>query len=213
MTGLRLENVSLVAGGRRLFRPLTAGIGPSELVVLTGPSGIGKSSLLSFMCGVLPPALTASGRVYLDGRDLADLPPQSRGLGILFQQDLLFPHLSVAGNLLFGLRAHERDRRARRRRVEAALDSVGLGGMGARDPATLSGGQRARIALLRVMLAEPHALLLDEPFTGLDPAMRSSVRELVFAEAKRRRLPTLMVTHDTEDIDAAGGTVIHLAAD
>lgn len=213
MTGLRLEQVALMADGRRLFRPLSAIIGPSELVVLIGPSGIGKSSLLSYMCGVLPPALSASGRVFLDERDLAGVRPESRGLGILFQQDLLFPHLSVAGNLLFGLRGRERDRHMRRQQVEAALESVGLGELGTRDPATLSGGQRARIALLRVMLAEPRALLLDEPFTGLDPVARSSVRELVFAEARRRRLPTLMVTHDAEDIEAAGGRVIRLAAD
>jgi len=177
-----------------------------------GPSGSGKSSLLAFLCGTLDPAFRSQGRVRLDGEDILALPPERRRLGILFQDDLLFPHLSVAGNLAFGL-PQALDRQTRRDRVVAALDEAGLAGFEARDPATLSGGQRARVALLRMLLSEPRALLLDEPFGRLDAGLRDRFRRLVFERARARMLPVLLVTHDREDAEAASGIIVTVGED
>ena len=209
MRPLILDEVSLTVDGKALFEPLCIMVEPGTITSIIGPSGAGKSSLLKFLCGILPAEVSASGSVRIGDDDLTSLVPQHRGLGLLFQDPLLFPHLDVAGNLLFGLRTRA-PRRERRRQVEAALRSVGLEGFGDRDPATLSGGQQARVALLRVLLAEPRALLLDEPFSSLDEANRHRVRDLVFAEAVRRELPTVLVTHDRDDVAAAGGAVVEL---
>lgn len=209
MNVLVLDQVSLRVNGSTLFAPLSLRVEPGTVTSLIGPSGSGKSSLLHFMCGILSPDITANGMLRIGDEDLTTLPPQSRRLGLLFQDALLFPHLDVAGNILFGMR-REATRRTRQEEVAAALASVGLEGMGARDPATLSGGQQARVALLRVLLSEPRALLLDEPFRSLDLDTRQRVRQLVFSEARRRNLPTLLVTHDRDDVAAAGGPVIQL---
>lgn len=208
---LELERVSLSLGGRRLFAPLSLSVPPGEVVTVMGPSGSGKSSLLDLLCGTLPPAFSAQGRIRLDGLDLETLPPERRRVGILFQDDLLFPHLSVAENLSFGLPPEVRGRRARRAAVAAALAEAGLAGFEARDPATLSGGQRARVALLRTLLARPRALLLDEPFGKLDVSLRARVRTFVFSHARADALPTLLVTHDPADAQAAGGPIVRLA--
>ena len=180
--------------GRVLVPPLSLAIDGGRVAVLMGPSGSGKSSLLAHLCGTLDPAFDAVGRVKLRGVRLDGLPPERRRVGILFQDNLLFPHLSVAENLAFGLPAGVRGRVERREAVERALADADLAGLGGRDPATLSGGQRARVALMRTLLAEPAALLLDEPFSKLDVALRVRFRALVFDHARRRGLPTLLVT-------------------
>ncbi len=209
---LVLQQVELSIAARRLLGPLDFTISPGQIAAVTGPSGAGKSSLLAYLCGVLPGAFSARGRVVLNGQDLTPLPPERRRLGILFQDDLLFPHLSVAGNLAFGLPRTQRNRRERSRLIAEALDSFGLPGFAGRDPATLSGGQRARVALLRTILSQPRALLLDEPFAHLDLDTRGAVRRLVVAEVRRRALPALLVTHDEEDLRFADGPVIRLHA-
>jgi putative thiamine transport system ATP-binding protein len=147
--------------------------------------------------------------VRLGERPLDGLPPERRRVGILFQDDLLFPHLSVGENLAFGLPAGL-DRSTRRRRVEAALADARMEGFAERDPATLSGGQRARIACLRTLMADPEALLLDEPFSKLDAELRQRFRGFVFDHARDRTLPVLLVTHDPEDAAAAGGRIVRL---
>ena len=207
---LVLERVTLLAGGRVLVRGLTLRVRAGEALTVMGPSGAGKSSLLAFACGALPPGLAGNGRVAVSGEDLSALPAHRRRLGILFQDDLLFPHMSVAGNLLFGLDPAVRGRAARRAAVAAALEEAELPGIEARDPATLSGGQRARVALMRVLLSRPRALLLDEPFGRLDAALRGRVRRFVFDAARARGLPVLLVTHDAADAEAAGGPVLLL---
>ena len=209
---LELRGVGLRLGVRDLVAPLDLMVEAGQIVTIMGPSGCGKSSLLGFICGTLDPAFAARGQVLLDGEDMGARPPERRRIGILFQDDLLFPHLSVAENLAFGLPAAIRDRGLRAARIAAALAEAGLADFGARDPATLSGGQRARIALMRTLLAEPRALLLDEPFSKLDAALRGRIRSFVFDHARANALPTLMVTHDPEDAAATGGPVIEIGA-
>lgn len=207
---LQLIDVSLALRGRRLIAPLTLTVGCSEVVTLMGESGCGKSSLLAYLCGTLPMAFTATGEVVVNGADVTRHPPEERRLGILFQDDLLFPHLSVGQNLAFAIQPGIRSRSERADRVAAALSEAGLPDFEDRDPATLSGGQRARVAVMRVLLSEPRALLLDEPFSKLDPATRRRFREFVFQHLRARGLPTLLVTHDPDDAAAAAGRVIHL---
>lgn len=206
--GLVLENVSIAQGEETLLQ-VDHRIGPGEVLTIMGPSGSGKSTLLSFVTGTMAPDFRATGRVLLDGHDITNVPPHARRIGILFQDDLLFPHMSVGANLAFGL-ARGGTRAERVARVDEALTEVGLEGFADRDPATLSGGQKARVSLMRMLLSEPCALLLDEPFSRLDAALRAQVREMVFERARARALPLLMVTHDAEDAAAAGGQVMRI---
>jgi putative thiamine transport system ATP-binding protein len=157
-------------------------------------------------------AFTAAGRLTIDGEDITEWVPERRRIGILFQDDLLFPHLSVGGNLAFALQPEIRSREARQKAIENALAEAGLEGFANRDPVTLSGGQRARVALMRTLLASPRVLLLDEPFSKLDARLREDFRRFVFDHAMTRGLPTLLVTHDPADAAAAGGKTITLAA-
>ena len=177
-----------------------------------GSSGSGKSTLLAFAGGFLDrAAFRSTGTLTLGCDRLDDRPAQDRRLGILFQDPVLFPHLSVGGNLLFGLpRLRDGKRYDRRETVSQALSNAGMAGFAERDPATLSGGQRARVALLRTLLAAPRALLLDEPFGKLDAALRGEIRSFVLAEVRALRLPVLLVTHDRADAAAAGGRVMRL---
>jgi putative thiamine transport system ATP-binding protein len=200
--GLMLDALTVRHGNRTLVR-LTATVDPGQVLTIMGPSGSGKSTLLAALTGTLDPAFTLSGRVLLNGRDVTALPTRDRRIGLLFQDALLFPHLSVGGNLGFALPRRTPDRAAR---IEQALAEAGLPGFATRDPASLSGGERARVALMRTLLAEPLALLLDEPFSRLDQSLRAQIRALVFAEAKN--LPVILVTHDPEDANAAGGPVL-----
>ncbi len=207
--GLTLERLDLRHGNRRLAA-LDLTVPPGQVLTVMGPSGAGKSTLLRALIGALPPGFQLSGRVLLDGRDLTGLPTAARRIGLMFQDDLLFPHLSVGQNLAFGL-APGGTRASRRTAVAEALHRAGLDGFASRDPASLSGGQRARVALLRALLARPAALLLDEPFSRLDSALRDRIRRLTFAETAA--LPVILVTHDPEDARAAGGPVLRLDAD
>ena len=207
---LELRGVGLWANGRALIEPLYLTVLPGQVATVMGPSGCGKSSLLAYICGTLDPGLQAGGQVLLDGEDVSALPPERRRIGILFQDDLLFPHLSVAENLAFGLPPELRGRVARQERIEVALAEAGLADFGERDPATLSGGQRARVALLRTLLAQPRALLLDEPFAKLDVGLRTRFRQFVFDHVRSNRLPTVLVTHDPADAPSCGGPIIQV---
>lgn len=208
MMGLSLRKVEISLGSQRLLA-LDLDIAAGEIVTVMGPSGAGKSALLAYVSGMLPPAFRAQGEVWLNGQRIDGLAPEARHAGLLFQDDLLFPFLSVAGNLAFGLKAGG-SRAERREVIEAALAQAGLAGFANRDPATLSGGQRARVSLLRVLLSKPQALLLDEPFGKLDAGLRAQFRELVFSTARERALPVLLVTHDAADAEAAGGPCVQV---
>lgn len=199
---LRLDQVTIRSAGATLIAPFSLEIAAGETVTLMGPSGAGKSTLLSFIAGDLEPFFTGSGGITLNGRDLGEVPAHARGIGRLFQDDLLFPHLTVGENLLFGM---PRGPRAKRLALmEQALAEAGLEGFGARPPHTLSGGQRARVAVMRALLAEPRAMLLDEPFNRLDAELRESFRIFVHERTMARSIPCLLVTHDRGDAPPAG---------
>lgn len=209
---LILDNVTIALGGAPLISDLSVTVREGEVLTLMGPSGSGKSTLLAYVCGSADAAFALSGEIYLGSERLTRLPPERRRIAILFQDSLLFPHLTVGENLAFGAPAGL-SKRERHRRVEEALAEAELAGMADRHPDTLSGGQQARVALMRALLSEPQALLLDEPFSRLDQPLRTRLRPFVFDHIRRRHLPTIMVTHDLEDANAAGGRVIDLTED
>ena len=206
---LELHKVSISVGGRALLRGLTARVAPGDVLAVMGVSGSGKSSLLAWIAGTLGEPFVAGGELRLDGQDLSTLPIQQRRIGLLFQDDLLFPHMSVRDNLLFALPAGERTQRIAA--ADSALNEAGLDGFGDRLPSSLSGGQRSRVSLLRALLAQPRALLLDEPFSKLDTALRAQMREFTFTTLRERRVPVVLVTHDAADIPP-GAQVINLDA-
>ncbi|MBQ4667385.1 ATP-binding cassette domain-containing protein [Aeromonas hydrophila] len=186
-------------------------VAPGEVLTLMGPSGCGKSSLLAALAGVLPASgpIRLEGDVTLGARRLTQLPPQARRIGMLFQDDLLFEHLTVAENLMFGMSTSVKGHRARREKAVTALAQVELTSQADKLPGALSGGQKARVSLLRALLAEPEALLLDEPFSRLDKPLRAAFRALVFTQIKALAIPAILVTHDEDD---APGTILQLTA-
>ena len=206
---LHFDDVSLSLHGKVLVPPFSAVVAPGEVLAVMGESGSGKSSLLAWMAGLLAPPLQASGGLTLDGRDLLPLPTEQRRVGLLFQDDLLYPHLSVRDNLLFALPigAHA----ARRARADEALARAGLAGYGDRRPDSLSGGQRARVSLLRALLAGPRVIGLDEPFSKLDANLRQHMRDLVWTELRANQVCGVLVTHDKADVPD-GARVIELPA-
>lgn len=207
---LVLAGVEIKLGSRVLIPPFDLTVEPGEIVTVMGPSGSGKSTLLAWLGGFLDSAFAARGEASIGGMRLSGLPPERRRLGILFQDDLLFPHLSVGDNIAFGLRPDIRGRAARKAAVDRALERAELAGYAERDPATLSGGQRARVALMRTLAAQPRALLLDEPFGKLDTKLRDDIRRFAFGHASAEGLPTLLVTHDSADAEAAGGRILRI---
>ena len=207
---LELIDIRIATPERSLVHGLSAQVGAGEVLVVMGESGSGKSSLLAWLCGTLAPGLSASGRVRIDGRDIGALPTAQRRIGILFQDDLLFPHLSVLENLLFALPAGAAAERVAR--AQAALADAGLAEHGGRSPHTLSGGQRARVSVLRALLASPRALLLDEPFSRLDLPLRERFRAFVFERLRAQAIPAVLVTHDPHDVPP-GAQVLTLTAE
>lgn len=201
---LSVHIARLGSAQRTLLRDLRFEVPPGAVLTLMGPSGSGKSSVLAAIAGTLASvaegaeALRFEGHIRLDGHDLGQVPTAQRGIGLLFQDPLLFAHLSVAENLLFAVPPGPRA--WRQAAVQQALQEAGLAGYGERDPATLSGGQRARVALMRALLAQPRALLLDEPFSKLDATLRDQFRGFVFGHIRARGIPAVLVTHDTADI-------------
>jgi putative thiamine transport system ATP-binding protein len=204
--GLSLANIQIRLGDVTLME-LTADVPAGSVLTVMGPSGSGKSTLLSFIGGFLDPAFQAKGTVSVDNVDLLLLEPQARRAGILFQDPLLFPHMSVGANVAFAIPADLADRRQRRQIAADILADMGLADFVDRDPATLSGGQKGRVALARVLVSRPRLLLLDEPFSKLDMELRAQMRILVFERARTAGLPVILVTHDDADADAAGGPV------
>lgn len=206
---LLVQNLTLTLAGQPLLRAVNFRVPPGEIVTLMGPSGCGKSTLFAWMVGALDGAFRARGELWLNDKRTDTLPTEKRRIGILFQDALLFDHLSVGQNLRLALPAGVA-RDTRQMRVEQALEHAELSGFYARDPATLSGGQRARVALLRALLAQPDALLLDEPFSRLDQQLRGSFHQWVFSELQQQHIPVVQVTHDPDDVPP-GGRCLQLA--
>ncbi|MBT8328997.1 MAG: ATP-binding cassette domain-containing protein, partial [Desulfofustis sp.] len=195
---LVLDSIEISLNQIPLFTPLSLSVEPGTIVTIMGPSGCGKSTLLASICGMLDPGFLFTGTITLNNRRLNDIDMEHRKVGILFQDDLLFPHLDVFGNMAFGLPARM-NRSEKREHVARSLAAAGLEGFAKRDIATLSGGQKARVSLLRALLAEPEAILLDEPFSKLDDNLRDSIKEFVFEQIGRLNIPALLVTHDRSD--------------
>lgn len=200
---LELKDVSISIHGKTLLE-IDCRVGPGEILTVMGPSGSGKSSLLAYMAGFLAPEFDARGAVLINGEDICPRAAEARRIGLLFQDPLLFPHLSVAGNLRFAMGS---DVTEKSRLISERLEEVGLAGFEDRDPGTLSGGQASRVALLRLLLSAPNAVLLDEPFSKLDTQLREGVRALVFEKLRASGLPTILVTHDQADAEQAGGEI------
>jgi putative thiamine transport system ATP-binding protein len=205
---LSIKDLCIYKDETRLLE-LNAKVAPGEILTIMGPSGSGKSTVLAWVSGMLAPAFSATGKLFIGVDELTQTPSHLRHIALLFQDPLLFNHLSVAGNIEFGM--PQSTSANRKQQVTQALASVGLEGLEERSPTSLSGGQQARVALLRVLLNEPKVILLDEPFSKLDSELRDSTRELVFEQIRKRGIPAVIVTHDKSDADAASGTVINLS--
>ena len=206
-SSLEIKNCELYRQHEQLLS-LNEQVKGGEILTIMGPSGSGKSSLLNWLTGTLPSGFSANGEVWLNGKNINNLPAHLRHIGVLYQDALLFSHLSVSGNIAFAM--PKGNKKQRLEKIEHALEQVGLKGMANRHPDNLSGGQQARVALLRMLLSEPKAILLDEPFSKLDTQLRVDTRELVFNQIREHKLPAIMVTHDHSDAEAANGKLITL---
>lgn len=200
---LRLENCVIDNGGFRLAADFI--VAPGRIVAVIGPSGGGKTTLLEAIAGFLP---VIEGRILWRGRDIAALDPGARPVAMLFQDGNLFPHLTAAQNVGLGLRPDLRLSRDEWQTVEGALARVGLAGLGARRPAALSGGQRARVALARLMVQRRDILALDEPFAALGPALKAEMLALVAELARESGATVLIVSHEPEDARSVADEVI-----
>ncbi len=194
--GIEIAGVNLSYGATHVLKSVDLSIRPGEFFAFLGPSGCGKTTLLRLIAGF---AQAQTGQVLLDGQDIAPLPPWKRDVGMVFQSYALWPHLTVAKNVAFGLEERRLPRAEIDRRVAEALALVGLADLAGRRPAQLSGGQQQRVAVARTIAIEPKVLLLDEPLSNLDARMRVSVRRELRALQQRLGLTTIFVTHDQEE--------------
>ncbi|UTW01168.1 ATP-binding cassette domain-containing protein [Marinomonas rhizomae] len=206
---LSVNAFSLTLDGKTLIKDLSFEIADGQVLSIMGPSGIGKSSLLHFLSGSLSPNLTTTGEAFLNNQALHTKSTQERKVGLLQQMPLLFPHMSIIENLLFAIPADIK-KSARIDMAQNALEKLGIPDKANALPKDLSGGQQARVALLRTLLSQPDFLLLDEPFSKLDPALRRDVRAFVLNEIRSANIPALLVTHDPEDAKAMEGECLEL---
>ena len=193
---VEFERVSLAYGRTQVLTDVSISIEPGEFFALLGPSGSGKSTLLRLLAGFLRPL---SGAIRVGGEDVTRVPPWERDIGMVFQNYALWPHMTVAANVAFGLEERRLPRAEIARHTAAALDLVGLGEYGARRPGQLSGGQQQRVALARTIAIEPKVLLLDEPLSNLDAKLRIHMRAELLALQRKLGITTIFVTHDQEE--------------
>lgn len=210
MTAPRLETRDLALGyeGQVFARGIDLRLEPAEIVAVLGPSGSGKSTLLGTIAGVVP---AAAGTILVDGQDVTQAPIHRRGIGLIFQEPLLFPHLSVSDNVAYGLRRHGSSRADARRRARELLAWVDLDGYGHRRPDELSGGQAQRVALARALAPQPAVLLLDEPFSALDLDLRQRLAADVARTLRQAGVAAVHVTHDPQEAAAVADRVVTLA--
>ncbi|MCP2088196.1 UNVERIFIED_ORG: putative spermidine/putrescine transport system ATP-binding protein [Paraburkholderia sediminicola] len=193
MAFLTLQGISKRYGDFTAIEQLDLAVERGELLALLGPSGCGKTTTLQMVAGFVTPT---AGRILLDGRDITQERPEKRGIGVVFQSYALFPHMTVAGNIGFGLEMRKVKRKERDERVAEALSLVRLNGLGHRYPKELSGGQRQRVAIARAIAMQPELLLLDEPMSNLDAKLREEMHIELRAIQKRLGITTILVTHD-----------------
>ena len=190
------RHIALAYGRTAVLRDVSLAIEPGEFFALLGPSGSGKSTLLRLIAGF---ARQQSGQLLIDGREVGDMPPWQRNVGMVFQNYALWPHMTVAQNVAFGLEERRLPRAKVREQVAAALAMVDLTAFGARRPGQLSGGQQQRVAIARTLAIEPQVLLLDEPLSNLDARLRIQTRQELVKLQRRLGLTTIFVTHDQEE--------------
>ena len=199
MTTLDLEHISANYGSNSVLRDFSLAVNDGEMMALLGPSGCGKTTILKIIAGLLPPV---SGDLRFNHESVLTIPAERRGAVMVFQKPLLFPYLTVAENVAFGLKMRKVSKTETQRRVAEALRLVQLEGYESRQPHELSGGQEQRVALARALVTEPRVLLLDEPFSALDESLRAEMRMLVRALQQRLTITTLFVTHDQAEAAA-----------
>ena len=197
---LKVDNLTFKHPGQSHQYCFRLDVAPGEIIAVRGESGAGKSTFLGLIAGFLTPS---DGEILLDGSSLSQLPPQLRPVSMLHQADNLFDHLSVNTNLALGLPAHM-PKKERQTRIDSALGDVGLAGYGNRRAANLSGGQKQRVALARTLLLNRPILLLDEPFTGLDPQTADTMRDLVKSLVGAQNWHAIIVSHDPDDMRLLG---------
>lgn len=207
MTVLAFEQFQVFLHGVPLTPALNTRVAGGQILTLMGPSGCGKSSLLLAMAGHAHAPLSTQGKVLIDNQEVSKLPAYQRKIGLLFQDDLLFPHLNVEQNLLFAL-PENIGREKQHQQVAQALDKIDMSAFSSRYPDELSGGQRARISLLRTLLSRPRAVALDEPFSKLDKSLRQQFRQWVFGELQQANIAALLVTHDEDDVPENGQIIM-----
>lgn len=193
---LEAVNISLSYGTNQVLRDVSFQIEPGEFFALLGPSGSGKSTLLRLIAGF---NRNQGGKLFIDGEDVSPLPPQSRHVGMVFQNYALWPHMTVFDNVAFGLVERKLSKETIKKKVAAVLEVVGLSEFGARRPNQLSGGQQQRVALARTIVIEPSILLLDEPLSNLDKNLRVQMRDELKTLQRTLGITTVFVTHDQEE--------------
>ncbi len=203
-----LEHIGLTMKGAPLLRDVCASVPDRALVSILGESGAGKTTLLRVVAGL---AAQDEGRVLFDGQAVDDLPANRRDIAMVFQDARLFPNMSVLDNVAFPLKVRGMGRAARREQAAQMLEKVQLAGLGERRTHEISGGQRQRVALARALVANPRAVLMDEPFSALDESLRDDMRELVLALHTDLSLTTLMVTHDPVEAVTMSDLVVYMA--
>ena len=204
MTSITLQGITKRFGQTEVLRGIDLEIGSGEFFFLLGPSGCGKSTLLRMIAGLESPS---SGAIRVGDRDITNLPPHKRGIGMVFQQYALWPHMSVFDNIAFGLRASNSPSDTITHRVEEVLTQVRLDGFGHRFPSELSGGQQQRVALARALAPRPTVVLLDEPLSNLDARLRENIRKELAEIHRTLGITMVYVTHDQEDALALGSRV------
>ncbi len=203
---LEVSELTLDIKKQRILNGVSLYVNNGELLGLLGPSGCGKSTLLKAIAGILTPS---GGRIMMDGRDMADVPPHKRGAVIVFQDMRLFPNMNALDNVAFPLKMRGIPTAKRRAEARRLMESVQLSGLEARRIGELSGGQQQRVTLARALAAKPGLLLLDEPFTALDKELREDMRQLVLRLHGEYKMTTVLVTHDREEaFDMADGVAL-----
>lgn len=205
---LALDHITLTLGGKRILDDISFEVHDGEFVSVLGESGAGKSTTLKVIAGII---YQDEGRVLFDGQAIDDEPAHKRGCAIVFQDIRLFPNMNVRDNVAFSLKMQHVGKQERYRIADEMLEAVQLAGMGDRRTHELSGGQQQRVALARALAGKPRAVLLDEPFSGLDEQLRDDMRRLVLDLHERFGMTTLMVTHDPDEALVMSDRIVYFS--